>query len=164
MDLEYLAGGADVPEPAKGLKISGLTADSRKVEPGFLFAALKGAATDGTLFAPGAVEAGAVAVLCALDAEQQVRAAVPENVAVLPDRSDSFPGAKRSTGAPPAPLSGARPPDRPAGWWIDRGWSRKKLESALLHTAHRHLGHPLPAYPLRGERSRGALRLLVVAS
>ena len=84
MDLEYLAGGADVPEPAKGLKISGLTADSRKVEPGFLFAALKGAATDGTLFAPGAVEAGAVAVLCALDAEQQVRAAVPENVAVLP--------------------------------------------------------------------------------
>ncbi|MBG6210488.1 UDP-N-acetylmuramoyl-L-alanyl-D-glutamate--2,6-diaminopimelate ligase [Labrenzia sp. EL_126] len=83
MELEYLAEGTSSPDSASGLKISGLTADSRNVEPGFLFAALKGARTDGSLFAPGAVEAGAVALLCAKDAEQQLRATIPESVAVI---------------------------------------------------------------------------------
>lgn len=45
------------------LEITGLTADSRRVEPGFLFAALKGVAADGRDYIPGAIEAGAVAVL-----------------------------------------------------------------------------------------------------
>lgn len=83
MELEYLAEGTSLPDSASGLKISGLTADSRNVEPGFLFAALKGARTDGSLFAPGAVEAGAVALLCAKDAEQQLRATIPGSVAVI---------------------------------------------------------------------------------
>lgn len=78
-----MAEGTSLPVSASGLKISGLTADSRNVEPGFLFAALKGARTDGSLFAPGAVEAGAVALLCAKDAEQQLRATIPESVAVI---------------------------------------------------------------------------------
>ena len=43
--------------------IAGVTADSRKVAPGFLFAALPGSKADGGAFAPGAVSAGAVAVL-----------------------------------------------------------------------------------------------------
>lgn len=83
MDLEYLAGGIPVPDAAKELKISGLTADSRKVEPGFLFAAFKGAAVDGTRFAPDAVAAGAACVLCADSAQENVRASVPENTVVL---------------------------------------------------------------------------------
>ena len=33
-----------VPESARDLDITGLTADSRRVKPGFLFAALKGVA------------------------------------------------------------------------------------------------------------------------
>ena len=49
--------GDDDPE------IAGVTADSRKVRPGFLFAALPGAAADGRAFVPQAVAAGAAAVL-----------------------------------------------------------------------------------------------------
>jgi UDP-N-acetylmuramoyl-L-alanyl-D-glutamate--2,6-diaminopimelate ligase len=44
-------------------EISGLTADSRKVAPGFLFAALPGAAADGRRFIADAKRRGAVAVL-----------------------------------------------------------------------------------------------------
>ena len=44
-------------------EITGVTADSRKVKPGFLFAALSGSQTDRAAFAAKAVEAGAVAVL-----------------------------------------------------------------------------------------------------
>nr|WP_070961249.1 UDP-N-acetylmuramoyl-L-alanyl-D-glutamate--2,6-diaminopimelate ligase [Hyphomonas sp. Mor2] len=43
--------------------IKGLTADSRRVEPGFVFAAMQGVVTDGRKFIPSAIEAGAVAVL-----------------------------------------------------------------------------------------------------
>jgi len=44
-------------------EITGMTADSRKVQPGFLFAALRGTASDGRKFVPQAVEAGAAAIL-----------------------------------------------------------------------------------------------------
>jgi UDP-N-acetylmuramoyl-L-alanyl-D-glutamate--2,6-diaminopimelate ligase len=43
--------------------ISGITADSRKVGPGVLFAALPGAKADGLSFVPAAIAAGAAAVL-----------------------------------------------------------------------------------------------------
>ncbi|MGH6664203.1 MAG: UDP-N-acetylmuramoyl-L-alanyl-D-glutamate--2,6-diaminopimelate ligase [Pseudolabrys sp.] len=45
-----------------GIDIAGLTADSRKVKPGFLFFAIAGAKADGAHFAKQAVAAGAVAV------------------------------------------------------------------------------------------------------
>jgi len=50
-------------------QIEGVTADSRKVRPGFLFAALPGAKVDGRSFAPRAVEQGAVAVLAGREIE-----------------------------------------------------------------------------------------------
>ncbi|MEM8618038.1 MAG: UDP-N-acetylmuramoyl-L-alanyl-D-glutamate--2,6-diaminopimelate ligase, partial [Pseudomonadota bacterium] len=43
--------------------VTGLTADSRKVEPGFIFAALKGVAADGRDYIPQAIKAGASAIL-----------------------------------------------------------------------------------------------------
>jgi UDP-N-acetylmuramoyl-L-alanyl-D-glutamate--2,6-diaminopimelate ligase len=46
-----------------GLKITGLASDSRKVKPGYLFAALAGTKTDGAKFVKDAVARGAVAVL-----------------------------------------------------------------------------------------------------
>jgi UDP-N-acetylmuramoyl-L-alanyl-D-glutamate--2,6-diaminopimelate ligase len=52
---------------------TGMTEDSRTVEPGFLFAAVKGARADGARFIDEAVAAGAVAVL----AERPVAAGVP---------------------------------------------------------------------------------------
>ncbi|MEL8055585.1 MAG: Mur ligase family protein, partial [Pseudomonadota bacterium] len=45
------------------IDIKGLTADSRKVAPGFVFAALKGVAADGRDYIPQAIEAGAVAIM-----------------------------------------------------------------------------------------------------
>ncbi len=50
-------------------EIAGVTADSRKVRPGFLFAALPGAKVDGREFAPRAVQAGAAAVLAGREIE-----------------------------------------------------------------------------------------------
>lgn len=55
-----------LPELVPGapeLAITGVTADSRKVEPGFLFAALPGARVDGASFARAADRAGAAAIL-----------------------------------------------------------------------------------------------------
>jgi UDP-N-acetylmuramoyl-L-alanyl-D-glutamate--2,6-diaminopimelate ligase len=49
------------------MEFRGLAADSREIEPGFLFAALKGAKTDGARFIEDAVRRGAVAVLGAPD-------------------------------------------------------------------------------------------------
>src|SRR5665213_19019 len=57
--------GLDAPLPASGdAQIAGLTADSREVKPGFLFAALAGVKADGAAFIEKAFEAGAVAVIC----------------------------------------------------------------------------------------------------
>ena len=46
-----------------GLRISGLTADSRKVAPGSVFVAIPGNKADGAAFIPQAVGAGAVAIV-----------------------------------------------------------------------------------------------------
>ena len=52
-----------VPSSATSVWIEGITADSRKVEPGMLFAALPGTSADGTAFIDAAIAAGAGAVL-----------------------------------------------------------------------------------------------------
>ncbi len=49
--------------PEADLEIAGLTADSRAVRPGFLFAALPGSRSDGRAFIDDAVAKGAVAIL-----------------------------------------------------------------------------------------------------
>src|SRR6476661_4995786 len=46
-----------------GLALTGLASDSRKVKPGYLFAALAGTKTDGARFVKDAVARGAVAVM-----------------------------------------------------------------------------------------------------
>lgn len=56
-----------VPPGARDVNIAGLTADSRKVKPGFLFAALQGVAAHGRDFVAQAKANGAVAVLSAGD-------------------------------------------------------------------------------------------------
>jgi len=56
-----------VPADAAGIEIAGLTADSRKVQPGYLFAALQGVAAHGKDFLAQAKAHGAVAVLSAGD-------------------------------------------------------------------------------------------------
>ena len=54
-------------EFANDLVITGVTADSRRVKPGSLFAALPGVSVDGATFAAAAVASGAVAVIAHRD-------------------------------------------------------------------------------------------------
>jgi UDP-N-acetylmuramoyl-L-alanyl-D-glutamate--2,6-diaminopimelate ligase len=59
---ELMAPDAVSPEAGR-LEIRGLTLDSRRVEPGFLFAALPGVSVHGRQFVPQALERGAIAIL-----------------------------------------------------------------------------------------------------
>lgn len=73
----------DLPPAAVSFdpEIAGLTADSRQVKPGFLFAALRGAARDGRAFAGDAAANGAAAILtddpAALALDPESRARIP---------------------------------------------------------------------------------------
>jgi len=69
MHLRELARGIVAEAGTKDPEIRGITADSRKVEPGFLFAALAGSRADGARFAASAVDKGAVAILTGRDAD-----------------------------------------------------------------------------------------------
>ncbi len=63
--LAALAGSDISLDPsAGGVEITGISADSRKIRPGFLFAAMPGTIRDGAEFIPAALANGAVAVLC----------------------------------------------------------------------------------------------------
>ncbi len=70
-------------------EITGLTADSREVRPGFLFAALPstvpGGAKDGRAFVADALGRGAVAVLAPLGTRQLLGEALPSSVTVIED-------------------------------------------------------------------------------
>lgn len=63
------------------VEIRGLSADSRKIEPGFLFAALTGSKLDGRRFIADAAAKGAVAVLAPAGTE------VPEGIALVADEN-----------------------------------------------------------------------------
>ena len=64
MRLSDLVGRQDdVPGSWAKLDITGLTADSRDVEQGYLFAALPGSQTDGAKFIEKALRSGAAAIL-----------------------------------------------------------------------------------------------------
>jgi UDP-N-acetylmuramoyl-L-alanyl-D-glutamate--2,6-diaminopimelate ligase len=67
--------------------IAGLTADSREVRPGWLFAALRGSNADGSRFIADAVARGAAAVLCAEGTQSEVAARVPLLVSAEPRRA-----------------------------------------------------------------------------
>ena len=60
---DILPNDATIVGTIDGCVVLGLTADSRAVKPGFVFAALKGVNSDGSLFVDKAISAGAVAVL-----------------------------------------------------------------------------------------------------
>ncbi|MBX3492558.1 MAG: UDP-N-acetylmuramoyl-L-alanyl-D-glutamate--2,6-diaminopimelate ligase [Parvibaculum sp.] len=70
--------GSDLPALPMGgaTEIRGLTADSRAVKPGFLFAALPGTKVDGSRFIPQALAQGAVALLVPQDAGIEARVPV----------------------------------------------------------------------------------------
>ncbi|MEP1442126.1 MAG: UDP-N-acetylmuramoyl-L-alanyl-D-glutamate--2,6-diaminopimelate ligase [Hyphomicrobiales bacterium] len=72
---DLLPSSVSIPNHAKTIDVSGITADSREVKPGFIFAALKGVNLDGTRFVDQAIDAGAVAIL--VDETVTLDASVP---------------------------------------------------------------------------------------
>ncbi len=68
-----------LPAAPPAIDIRGLTADSRAVQPGFLFAALAGSRTDGARFVADALAKGAAAILAA----EAVTIDAPVHVPVL---------------------------------------------------------------------------------
>lgn len=67
----------DAPANCGGVEIAGISADSRTVRPGFLFAAMPGTKADGGRFIADAVAKGAVAVLAGRIAEVPAGLSIP---------------------------------------------------------------------------------------
>lgn len=63
MKLDLLLSGMVEKLPVSSAEITGVTADSRKVQPGFLFVALQGNKGDGGAYTQDAVKRGAVAII-----------------------------------------------------------------------------------------------------
>lgn len=51
------------PDQVADIEVTGITADSRQVKPGFVFAALRGVVADGRQYIGAAIEAGAAAIV-----------------------------------------------------------------------------------------------------
>ncbi|WP_083635124.1 UDP-N-acetylmuramoyl-L-alanyl-D-glutamate--2,6-diaminopimelate ligase [Maricaulis sp. W15] len=84
MTLDELLRGEDLAIGNADLVVRGLTLDSRKVEPGFVFAALPGVKVHGRDFIPKALAAGASAILTDAPVEAPVPViTVPEPAALL---------------------------------------------------------------------------------
>lgn len=66
---DLLASVLDAPANADQIEITSVTADSRHVAPGSLFAALPGSQVDGARFVPDALAAGAAAILTAANSD-----------------------------------------------------------------------------------------------
>ena len=80
MKLQALLGPETTAPPGFGdVEIAGITADSRQVQAGWLFAAIPGSKADGARFVPEAIAKGAAAILV----KDGTQIAVPQRVAVL---------------------------------------------------------------------------------
>ena len=80
MQLQALLGPETTAPPGcGGVEIAGITADSRQVQAGWLFAAIAGSKADGARFVPEAVAKGAAAILV----KDGTRVDIPQSVAVL---------------------------------------------------------------------------------
>ena len=77
-----IGSDAVAPNGSAAMAIAGLTADSREVKPGYVFAALPGSLANGATFITNAVAAGAVAVV----APKGITARVPVIAAENPRR------------------------------------------------------------------------------
>ena len=123
-----------------GLTITGLTADSRRVAPGYLFAALPGSKADGRAFIPDALARGAVAVLA------------PEGTAV-----DA--GIRLITDADPrrrfALMAAAFHHGQPAVMAAVTGTNGKTSTADFTRQIWRKLGHPSAAIGTLGVTTDG---------
>ena len=138
-----------LPAGQGGVEVTGLTADSRKVQPGFIFAALKGVAADGRDFIPKAIEAGAIAVIGhdLGDTGSAVAIDVAEPRLMLAEASATFYGAQPET---IVAVTGTNGKSSTVDF-LRQIWSACGLSSASMGTlgaigpnGHLDLGHTTP--------------------
>jgi len=110
------------------LAVTGISADSRTVKPGFLFVAVQGAKADGLAFLSQAVAQGAVAVL----AEREPPAPLPDHVAVV-----NVPNVRRALALAAAKFY----PRQPATIAAVTGTSGKTSVAAFTRQIWAALGH-----------------------
>jgi UDP-N-acetylmuramoyl-L-alanyl-D-glutamate--2,6-diaminopimelate ligase len=111
------------------LPVCGISADSRAVKPGYLFAAVPGAKADGLAFLPQAIAAGAAAVV----AERAPSAPLPDHVAVV-----NVPNVRRALALAAAKFY----PRQPATIAAVTGTSGKTSVAAFTRQIWTALGHP----------------------
>lgn len=144
MRLSQLANEIVTPDP----QIAGLTADSREVGKGFLFAALPGQAADGVKFIPQAEERGAAAVL----ARPGARSKLPIIIDDCPRRRLSHMAARFYPGQPQviAGITGTNGKTSTARFaselWSLCGKNAGSLGTlgAVAHNFERKLNHTTP--------------------
>jgi UDP-N-acetylmuramoyl-L-alanyl-D-glutamate--2,6-diaminopimelate ligase len=125
---DLLSGDACCDGRFGTLAVTGISADSRTVKPGFLFAAVRGTKSDGLTFVPQAVSRGAVAVLAECDAA----AALAGDVALV-----SVPNVRRALA-----LAAARfYPRQPATIAAVTGTSGKTSVASFTRQIWTALGH-----------------------
>src|SRR5262249_17202237 len=88
MNLSKLVGPeTSTPSGCDGIDIAGLTADSREVKPGWLFAALRGSKAEGSRFVADGVARGAAAILAGQETQPPVGLGTPLLVSAEPRRA-----------------------------------------------------------------------------
>jgi UDP-N-acetylmuramoyl-L-alanyl-D-glutamate--2,6-diaminopimelate ligase len=70
MTFQHLLDGAEFLSQSGNAEVTGVEYDSRRVQPGYLFVAMRGEAADGNRFIDQAIQAGAVAVVTDSPAEK----------------------------------------------------------------------------------------------
>jgi UDP-N-acetylmuramoyl-L-alanyl-D-glutamate--2,6-diaminopimelate ligase len=125
---DLLSGDAHCDGRFETLAVTGISADSRTVKPGFLFAAVRGTKRDGLTYVPQALSQGAVAVLAECDSAT----ALPDDVALV-----SVPDVRRALA-----LAAARfYPRQPATIAAVTGTSGKTSVASFTRQIWTTLGH-----------------------
>ena len=135
-EIVALTGGSGDVEAA----VEGVTIDSRQVEPGDLFVALRGSRTDGVAHVDEALAKGAVAALVPRGAAGRDRIEVDDVLGRA--------GGDRPRGPPPVSARGwsaspGRPARRPPRTCCTRCWSRTSSVVASRQNENNELGVPL---------------------
>lgn len=127
MKLRDLLPEATIGARQAVIEVAGITADSRKIKPGFLFVAVSGAKTDGAHFARQAIAAGAVGVM----AEQRPDG-LPDTIVFVPVKN-----ARRALALAAANFY----PRQPASIAAVTGTSGKTSVAAFTRQIWSTLGH-----------------------
>lgn len=133
--LPEAAAHADLacPEGSADLQVTGVTGDSRDVQPGDLYVGVPGASVHGAQFATAAQEAGAIAILTDLAGQHLVA----EQEVDLPILLSADPRADMAAVA--TAVYGH--PDRNLCLFATTGTNGKTSTTFMIDSALRHLGH-----------------------